>query len=424
MTLHRTILTIIVFLCILTAPYVYAADILNQIHPYISVSGEYDDNINLTSNNKINDFTTTIMPGIKFSNMDAKSGIDLDVSAGYVFYDKNPNLNYICGNGSLNAKYMTSEHVNFYLQESYSRSDNPREQEYLTPAADNKYVLSTITQRSVYSRNVFAPTVEYQFGQESSVGVNYRNNIYHTDASISENSIENYINPFITYWFDKRNGVHLDYAYTNGDFEASPDLNGQKVTARYMNRLNPKATAFVEGAYTNQSFALSSMDYNIYEPSVGLTYILTSTLTASAQIGYYWMEYLNQNPQYNGLTFKVDLANTDVQTTYVLSIQGGYTEDYFTSQNLGFEKYYRATGSIKHNLEKRFSIGCSASIERVEFVGQERIDTMWSVGPSASYQLLKWLSLSLEISHNANQSNVPADEYIENKGILRLTASY
>jgi hypothetical protein len=424
MTLHRTILTIIVFLCILIAPYVYAADILSQIHPYISVSGEYNDNINQTSNNRINDFITTILPGIKFSNMDAKSGIDLDVSAGLVFYDKNPNLNYISGNGSLSAKYMTSEHVNFYLQESYLRSDNPREQEYLTPAADNKYVLSTITKRSVYSRNVVAPTVEYQFGQESRIGVNYRNNIYQTEASVSENSIENYINPFITYWFDKRNGIHLEYAYTNGDFEASPDLNGQKVTARYMNRLNQKATAFVEGAYTNQSFALSSMDYNIYEPSVGLTYIFTSTLTASAQIGYYWMEYLNQDPKFNGLTFKVDLANTDNRTMYVLSIQGGYTEDYFTSQNLGFEKYYRATGSIKHNLEKRFSVGCSGSIERVEYVGQERIDTIWSVGPSASYQLLKWLSLSLEISHNANQSNVPANEYIENKGILRLTASY
>ena len=90
MTLHRTILTIIVFLCILTAPYVYAADILNQIHPYISVSGEYDDNILLTSNNRINDFITTILPGIKFSNMDAKSGIDLDISVGSVLYDKNP----------------------------------------------------------------------------------------------------------------------------------------------------------------------------------------------------------------------------------------------------------------------------------------------------------------------------------------------
>jgi Putative beta-barrel porin 2 len=425
MNLHRITLAIIMFLCILTAPYVYAADILNQIHPYISVSGEYDDNINLTSNNRINDFITTILPGIKFSNMDAKSGIDLDVSVGSVLYDKNPNLNYISGSGSLNAKYMTSEHVNFYLQEAYLRSDNPREQEYFTSAADNKYVLSTITQRSVYSRNVFAPTVEYQFGQESSIGVNYRNNIYQTEASISENSIENYINPFITYWFDKRNGIHLDYAYTNGDFEASPDLNGQKVTARYMNRLNQKATAFVEGAYTNQSFALSSIDYNIYEPSLGLSYIFTPSLKASAQIGYYWMEYLNQDSKYNGLTFKVDLANTDALalTTYVFSIQGGYTEDYFTSQNLGFEKYYRATGSIKHNLEKRFSIGCSGSIERVEYVGQERIDTIWGVGASASYQLLKWLTLSLEISHNADESN-SSYGYIDNKGILRLTASY
>ena len=424
MTLHRTILAIIMFLCILTAPYVYAADILSQIHPYISVSSEYDDNINMTSNNKTNDFITTILPGIKFSNMDAKSGIDLDVSAGSVFYDKNPNLNYISGSGILNAKYMTSEHVNFYLQESYLRSDNPREPEYFTSAADNQYVLSMNTQRSVYSRNVFAPTVEYQFGKESSIGVNYRNNIYQTEASISENSIENYINPFITYWFDNRNGVHLDYAYTNGDFKASPDLNGQKVTARYMNRLNQIATAFVEGAYTNQSFALSSMDYNIYEPSLGLSYVFTPSLKASAQIGYYWMEYLHQDSKYNGLTFKVDLTNTDALTTYVLHIEGGYIEDYFTSQNLGFQKYYRATGSIKHNLDKRFSVGCDGSIERVEYVGQERIDTIWGIGASASYQLLKWLTLSLEISHNADESNSSGDGYIDNKGILKLTASY
>ncbi|MGP8154016.1 MAG: outer membrane beta-barrel protein [Smithella sp.] len=428
MTLHRTILAIIMFLCILTAPYVYAADILSQIHPYISVSGEYDDNINLTANNKIDDFITTILPGIKFSNMDAdaKSGIDLNVSAGAVFYDKNPDLNYFCGSGLLNAKYMTSEHVNFYLQESYLRSDSSREPESFTSAADNEYYLSTLSQRSVYSRNVVAPTVEYQFDKESSMGVNYRNDIYQTSASVSENSIENYINPFITYWFDERNGMHLDYAYTNGDFEASPDLNGQKVTARYMNRLNQNATAFVEGAYTNESFALSSGDYNIYEPSLGLSYVFTPSLKASAQIGYYWMEYLNQDPKYNGLTFKADLTNTDALalTTYALHIQGGYIEDYFTSQNLGFQKYYRATGSINHYLEKRFSVGCSGSVERVEYVGQERVDTIWGVGASASYQLLKWLTLSLELSHNADESNSSIDEYIDNRGILRLTATY
>jgi Uncharacterized protein conserved in bacteria (DUF2320). len=136
------------------------------------------------------------------------------------------------------------------------------------------------------------------------------------------------------------------------------------------------------------------------------------------------MEHLNVDPKFNGLTFKADLANTDVQTIYVLSIQGGYTEDYFTAQNLGFQKYYRATGSIKHNLEKRFSIGCLGSIERVEYDGTDEIDTIWGVGASASYQPLKWLTLSLEISHNANESNISVNEYIENKGILKLTASY
>jgi hypothetical protein len=417
------------FLCILPASYVYAADILSQIHPNISVSGEYNDNIFYTPNNdnqdKKADFITTILPGIKFSNMDAKSGIDLDASAGFVFYDKNPDLNYISGSGNLNAKYMTSEHVNFYLQDSYLRSEEPREPEYFTSAAGNKYVLSTSPGRSAYWRNVFAPTIEYQFSSESSTGVHYRNNIFQTAASLSENSMENYINPFITYWFDKQNGVYLDYAYDNGDFESAPDLNGHKVTARYMYRLDQKATAFVEGAYSNRSFSSSYLDYNIYEPvTVGLSYTISPSLTASAQVGYYWMEYTNQDFKSNGLTFKVDLAQKDVRTMYVLSIQGGYIEDYFTAQNLGFQKYYRATGSITHNLEKRFSIGCLASIERIEYVGTNETQTIWSVGPSASYQLLKWLTLSLQISHYASESNVATAEYIDNRGILKLTAFY
>jgi hypothetical protein len=428
MILHRAILVFIVFSWILPVRYVYADNILSQIHPNISVSTEYNDNINLTSktddHNKKDDFITTIQPGIIFSNMDARSGIDLAASVGFVFYDKNPDLNYLSANGSLNAKYMTSSRINFYLQDAYIRSDNPREQEYFTQTADNRYVLSTSRQRSVYWRNVFAPTVEYQFGPENRVGVKYRHNIYQTEDPLSGNSMENFINPFITYWFNKRNGLYLDYAYTNGDFAVEPDLNGHKVTGRYMNRLNQRATVFLEGAYTNRSFSESFMDYYIYEPAIGLTYAFSSSLTASAQVGYYWMQQMNSYGKYQGITFKADLANTNIKTIYVLSIQGGYTEDYFTSQNLGFQKYYRATGSIKHNLEKRFSVGCLGSVEQIEFIDMDRTDTTWGVGASASYQPLKWLTLSLEVSHIANQSNVPAYEYNENRGLLRLTASY
>ena len=107
MNLHRAMLVFIMFLCVLTAPYVYAADILNQIHPYITVDSEYNDNLNLTKENQKKDFITTISPGVKFSNMDAQSGVTLDANAGAVLYNKNPNFNYISGNVNLDSKYMT-----------------------------------------------------------------------------------------------------------------------------------------------------------------------------------------------------------------------------------------------------------------------------------------------------------------------------
>ena len=247
----------------------------------------------------------------------------------------------------MNAKYLTSSHFNFYLKNSYIRSDDPREREFFTTTADNKFVLATETQRGVYWRNVVSPTVEYQFGPESRVGVTYRNNVYQTAAIGSENSMENYVSPFITVWLNRQNGISMGYEYTNGHFETSPDFNSHKVNASYMLRFTPKATASLNGSlHQTKIFCLSIADYAIYESSLGISYLFSPTLSASAQVGYYW-----QNPEIgqnnNGVTFKADITQLDARTTYRLSVQGGYTQDFFTSQNLGFQKIL--PGNRKHH---------------------------------------------------------------------------
>ena len=56
------------------APPAQAAELLSQFHPYISLKEEYNDNLNLTPTNKLDDFITTVQPGIKFSNMDRAGG--------------------------------------------------------------------------------------------------------------------------------------------------------------------------------------------------------------------------------------------------------------------------------------------------------------------------------------------------------------
>ncbi len=433
MTLRRIMLAFLLVSCMNAAPLAQAADLLSQFHPYISLKEEYNDNLNLTPTDKIDDYITTVKPGIKFSNMDkpnTRAGVDLDYTLGAVFYGKNTNLNYISHNALLNAKYLTSAHINFYLKESFIRSDNPLEREVFTTAEENKYMLGTETGRSIYWRNVVAPTIEYQFGPENRLGINYRNNIYRTESANAQDSREDFINPYFSYWFDPRNGISLQYGLTYGDFETNPDLTSHMANGRYIYRFSPKTSVFAEYTYSTWTFDSSTQsepqfntDYDIHEPAVGMTFAISPTLTGSAQVGYFWAKP-NTGSGKDGLSYKANLANSDPRTTYILSLQGGYIQDFFTSDNLGFARYHRLTGSLNHKLDRRLSIGCLGSVERAEYDTEDRSDTIWGIGGTASYMPLRWLTFALEVTHRESQSNIDLYDYTENRAVLTITATY
>jgi hypothetical protein len=427
MILKRMVFAFLLLLCTSAVPFAYGADLLSQFHPYISLKEAYIDNIYLTSTNKKDDYITTVQPGIRFSNMDIRGGVDLDYSLGAVFYGNNSNLNQINHNASLNAKYMTEAHVNFYLRESFIRSDEPQEREYFTATEENKYMLTTRTERKPYWRNVVEPTIEYQFGPEDRLGVKYRNNIYRTESASGQNSREDFINPFFSYWFDKQNGISLQYGLTYGAFEKYPDLTGNMASARYIYRFSPKTSVFTEYTYLKRSFKSSESqfktDYDIHEPSVGMTFAISPTLNASVQVGYFWVRPKTGSGE-DGLSYKAELANRDLRTTYILSLQGGYAEDYFTYENLGFARYHRLTGSLKHMLDRKLSIGCLGRVERAEYVDIDREDTIWEIGGNASYMPLKWLTLSLDVTHLDRKSNIDLNSYTENRAIFTITVTY
>ncbi|MFO7568245.1 MAG: hypothetical protein R6W75_00475, partial [Smithellaceae bacterium] len=265
-------------------------------------------------------------------------------------------------------------------------------------------------------------TVEYQFGPENRIGVKYRNNVYQNEGPDDSNSIENYASPFLSYWFNRQHGIYLDYGYTNGYFEADPDLNTHRVTGAYMFRFTPKATASLHGAYTRQIFTEEILNYQVYETALGLSYRFSPTFTISGQAGYYWQETeigLNNN----GIAFKGDIAYIEARTTYRLSVQGGYREDFFTSRNLGFRKYYRATGSINHFLFQRLSIGCLGSAERAESE-PDNVETIWGAGANISLMPFKWMKISAEYTYQQQNADLEIDEYKENRGMVILTLTY
>lgn len=397
-------------------------DILFKFHPSITAQEEYNSNINLTPTNRKGDFITTVYPGLKFFTTDTNYGIDLDYRLGLVFYAREDDNNYISHEGTFNAWYTFDRRLTLRLRDYLIRSEEPREREFTPGALPNQYLLGTQRERSIYLRNVAEPSITYQFGKEDHFDLSYRSNIYKNHSYLIPDSREDFINPKLTYWFNIRNGASLEYGLTLGDFERSPDLLGHLARGRYTYRFNPRTSIFGEYTFLRRDFESPSIDYDVHTPTLGIEHAFSPTLSSRVQLGYFW-----QNPDRgssaNGPFYDVSLTQRAEKTTYVLYFQGGYTEDYFTAENLGFTRYYRAIGTITHQLMERMTLGISGTGERAKY-SYDRKDWTWGISGNASYQLLKWLTIFLEGSHRENNSNNDYFDYKEYRGIFRVTAAF
>lgn len=412
-------------------------DLFTHLQPYITLEEEYNNNINLTPRNRLDDFITTLSPGIRISTTprspvtgefrraptaEEKFGMDLDFRAGFVFYAKEEDYNYVSLNGTLNGWYAPTKNFIFRVRDYLIRSDEIRETDYSVTVVEGQRLLSRTYRRAPYFRNVFEPSAEYRFGRENLLAVNFRNNLYEIQSRTAEDSMENTINPRLSYWFNIRNGIFLEYGLTLGDFERSADWVGHMGTGRFTHRFNPRTSAFVEYTYLNRDFDSPAIDYEVHRPSFGIEHALSPTLSVRGQAGYFW-----QNPSRGSTTGGIyyDLLVTEraERTLYTLAFRGGYVEEYFTAENIGFTKSHRLIGTMTHRLLERMTIGLRASYERAKYRGGE-IDRIWWAGVSGSYQVLRWLGISLEFSHRENHSNISEREYSEYRGLFRLTASY
>ena len=225
---------------------------LSKLHPYISLQGQYDDNLFLTQDNKTSDFITTVTPGLKYKNEGPAYKFDLGFDLGMNFYASHSDLNYISYNGRLDTSYSFTPRWTVKLYDTITRSrDNLQSYSLPSPGGPQTFTSSS-TGQGLYLRNIFQPSLEYKFGRENVAALSYRNMIYRTEGSSSSgDSTENAITPRLAYWFDIRNGIALDYTYTNATFENQPDWVGSSLGGRYLYRFNPRTTAFGDYRYSH-----------------------------------------------------------------------------------------------------------------------------------------------------------------------------
>jgi hypothetical protein len=385
----------------------------------------YDTNLYLSQDNTVSDFITTVTPGVKYKTQGPAYNFDLGFDLGFNFYASQSELNYVSYQGRLDTFYSFTPRWTFRLLDTIIRSrDNLQSYAIPTPGGLQTSTASSEGQ-GLYLRNIVQPALEYKFGLENVAALSYTNMIYRTEGSSSSgDSTENAITPRLTYWFDIRNGLSLDYTYANAEFESQPDWVGSILGGRYMYRLSPRTVSYGDYHYTIRDFTFPGRDYSVHSPLLGLDHAFSPTLNGKAQFGWFW-QLVDAGPSFNGPVINLSITHqVTARTSYNAAFASGYRENYFTSDNLGFSKYYQLQGGITHQLRERLSLGLIGSLSRDEYQDPERIDYLYSVVGNVSYQPLKWLKAYLEAGNYGRQSDLNGNSYRDNRVMLRLTAEF
>jgi hypothetical protein len=420
----------VLVLIVVPAAFGDVQDVFSKFHPYISLQEEYNDNIYLIHNNPKGDFITTVSPGLKYITRGAGYNLDLDYTLGLNFYASESQNNYISHEGRLNAFYSFNPQWTVRLYDALTQSREGLEYYTVTTTTGAQSNVTSSGNGSLYLRQTFEPTLEYNFGREDQVALQYRNMIYRIVEGTGEDSTENSITTRLAYWFNIRNGINLYYTFTTAQFEntttqfeSQPDWVENIVSGRYNYRFNPRTMVFGAYSFSMIDFKDPGNDYTVNSPSVGVEYTFSSTLKGQAELGWFW-QVMDRGESFNKPVYNLSITQEFQRTNYTLSLEGGYREQYFTADNLGFSWFNEVRANVTHRVRERMSVGLEGIIGRDEYQNPGRIDWNWGLRGKFSYQPLKWLTVSLEASTRTLDSDVSANSYLENRVFLKFTATY
>jgi len=402
-------------------------DVLKKFKPRISLLEEYTNNVFLTNTDAREDFITTISPGLSFiatENREAKVGLDLDYELGLVYYARNSDRDYVSHTGTLNTWYSFGHRWTLRLWDSYIRSQDPVERVVTVETSPGVYYPGTQRGRFTYERNILEPSLTYQFGREDRLELIYRNNFYETKNPDGVDSLGHNATPRLTYWFNIRHGIILEYMFQSVDYDDTPDLTGHRGRGRYTYRFDPQTSIFAEYIYDTVDYDFPGVNYYVNNPSVGITHAFTPTLTSRLQVGYFW-----RNPETGkttqGPTVDAGITQRTPRLTLDFTVQGGYAYDFFGAETLGFYKYYRGIASAMYRLTERLSTSLTGTLEWDEYPDQGDRKDLWErVGADLSYRPWRWFTASLGGSYGQRDSNQDVNDYEEWRAFLRLAASY
>lgn len=431
MYIIRFVMVLILTLCF-SYQFLYAAQL--EFTPFVIASEQYDDNIFLSPNNEEDDFITTLSLGMEARLQGRTNGVELHYVPSYEWYKDNSDFDGWIHNGLFRFWQDFSANTHLEIRNSYLQSRDPLGEGLETGPAD-PLAPPDITPdllrrgREEYRRNEAILRLDHRFGSEDTV---YTTFTYSILQGVGRNQLtdDNTIwEPAIggTYWFSNFWGFETDMYYSNRDYDTANDREEWYGRFRLNRRIDRHLNVYAQYEQTILDYTEgASVDYDVYNPTLGFSYQLDSNTRIDIGAGYYWQEFdddLFDDEDGFLVTALADKVWPFRSGLFGVTLLSGYDIEDRGVADLGLNLYYQGMLRGEYRFSPRFLGTSSISYRWDEYPNTEtdRTDKTLHATAGLEYQVLRWMFMNLNYDYEDRSSDISFDEYTDNRVTFTLT---
>ncbi len=315
---------------------------------------------------------------------------------------------------------------------------------FRTAAKYNHTDFSETSQRTAYKEESIMPSAGVTYwiiprNFSIDAGMSYRKGSFSEPVDknspeplITPETDEESINPTfaIMYRFPLyKSDLNMSLSYMEGRFsDPTKDFDNLYGTIKLNKKFTNKLSGFVQYSHTVAKFSEGRTEnYSIYDPTVGITYLLGGEIPLTVGIGYFIRDKeISENEGAVSFKSNIGKAWTFGKTTLNLSANSGYDQSYFGAQQLGFGIFYDIKSALRHSFSKDTMGDISAAYRKDKYLDEKaaRNDENREAGAGITWFLFqKWASVRLGYTFRDVISTLSENSYTENRFSITFTAA-
>ncbi len=385
-----------------------------EFHPRLTIGEEYNDNLYLTDGNEIEDWITTIEPGINLTYNNRFLDAVIDYSLYYQFYkdqtDANQDNFKDVQRADATALFFVGRPFTLALSEVISREvidESERNAEYNEIVNRSTVYNTTVTPE--YSLQLF-PTLSLVVG-----GTYDRFDYVDSRGSDSE---EHEGRVSLVKQLSSSTELYGRYAYARFTSDVNTDeYDRQDYVVGLTQRVGGRTTISAEGGYSDVEYD-DNTDADSYNWLIDVVYNLSEPITIS----------INYSQEFDN-TIEGDLTknrDASVRAAYENESLTGASEVYWNNTDYvrtnREDEAYGLRAELSKPLASNLIVNFDAEYERAEYIeidSDEDIDR-FTIGTSLDYEYRRFTA-SLGYRYRINESDVAGNDYDNN--IVTLTGA-